>query len=174
MSNFSPLPIQSVQKIDSDSFHIRWLVRSDMPEVLDIENASFEFPWREEDFIRVLRQRNSIGKVIEYDDQVIGFVIYELHKNRLHILNIAVREDFRRRGAGSALIKKLIGKLHAQRRNRIMLEVRETNLSAQMFFREAGFRAISVLRDFYDDTTEDGYLMEYRLNTRISEFLPLI
>ena len=25
-----------------------------------------------------------------------------------------------------------------------------------------GFRAISVLRDFYDDTTEDAYLMQYR------------
>jgi ribosomal-protein-alanine N-acetyltransferase len=43
-----------------------------------------------------------------------------------------------------------------------MLEIRETNLSAQLFFRDAGFRAISVLRSFYDDTPEDAYLMQYR------------
>ena len=39
--------------------------------------------------------------------------------------------------------------------------MRETNLSAQLFFRDAGFRAVSVLRDFYDDTTEDAYLMQF-------------
>ena len=49
-----------------------------------------------------------------------------------------------------------------QRRNRILLEIRETNLDAQLFFRDSGFRAISVLRDFYDDTTEDAYLMQFR------------
>ena len=45
---------------------------------------------------------------------------------------------------------------------RILLEVRETNLPAQVFFRSHGFRAVSVLRDFYEDTTEDAYLMQYR------------
>ena len=28
--------------------HIRWMIRRDMGEVLDIEQASFEFPWLEE------------------------------------------------------------------------------------------------------------------------------
>jgi ribosomal-protein-alanine N-acetyltransferase len=133
-----------------------------MPEVLDIENRNFEFSWTEEDFIRCLRQRNCIGMVAEYDERVVGFMIYELHKNRLHILNFAVGPDFQRQGVGRAMVRKLIGKLSPQRRNRILLEIRETNLGAQLFFRDEGFRAISVLRDFYDDTVEDAYLMQYR------------
>jgi ribosomal-protein-alanine N-acetyltransferase len=141
--------------------HIRWMIRRDMPEVLDAESQSFEFPWSEEDFIRCLRQRNCIGMVAEHDEQVVGFMIYELHKTRLHVLNFAVSSEFRRRGVGAAMIGKLISKLSHQRRNRILLEVRETNLAAQLFFRHAGFRAVSVLRDFYDDTTEDAYLMQY-------------
>jgi ribosomal-protein-alanine N-acetyltransferase len=133
-----------------------------MQEVLDIEQRNFEFSWTEEDFIRCLRQRNCIGMVAEYDERVVGFMIYELHKNRLHILNFAVCPDFQRRGVGRAMVRKLVGKLSPQRRNRILLEIRETNLGAQLFFRDEGFRAISVLRDFYDDTTEDAYLMQYR------------
>ena len=58
------------------------------------------------------------------------------------------------------MVKKLVSKLSHQRRNRIMLEVRETNLAAQLFFRSLGFRATSVLRDFYDDSVEDAYLMQ--------------
>jgi len=142
--------------------HIRWMIRRDMPEVLDIENRSFEFAWTEEDFIRCLRQRNCIGMVAEHDERVVGFMIYELHKNRLHILNFAVHPEFRRRGVARGMIRKLIGKLSPQRRNRILLEIRETNLAAQLFFREVGFRAISVLREFYEDTPEDAYLMQYR------------
>jgi [ribosomal protein S18]-alanine N-acetyltransferase len=92
----------------------------------------------------------------------VGFMIYELHKTRLHLLNFAVSSEARRQGVGSQMLNKLVAKLSTQRRTRILLEVRETNLSAQLFFRTIGFRAVSVLRDFYDDTTEDAYLMQYR------------
>lgn len=142
--------------------HIRWMIRRDMPEVLRIESGSFEFPWTEEDFIRCLRQRNCIGMVAEMGEKVVGFMIYELHKNELHILNFAVHPDFRRHGVGAQMVEKLVGKLSANRRSRILLEVRETNLAAQVFFRNLGFRAVSVLKDFYDDTTEDAYVMSFR------------
>ncbi len=142
--------------------HIRWMIRRDMPEALDIEAESFEFPWLEEDFIRCLRQRNCIGMVAEHDDRVVGFMIYELNKTRLHILNFAVSQEYRRCGVGSQMLAKLIGKLSAQRRSRIVLEVRETNLAAQLFFRDNGFRAVSVLREYYEDTPEDAYAMQYR------------
>ena len=142
--------------------HIRWMIRRDMSEVLEIEQNSFEFPWSEDDFIRCLRQRNCIGMVAEADDRVVGFMIYELHKNQLHVLNFAVRPDARRRGVGVQMVNKLIGKLSQQRRNRIVLEIRETNLAAQLFFRNLDFRAVSVLRDYYDDTVEDAYVMQYR------------
>lgn len=141
--------------------HIRWMIRRDMPEVLAIERQSFEFPWFEEDFIRCLRQRNCIGMVAENGERVVGFMIYELHKTRLHILNFAVAGEVRRRGVGTQMLDKLIGKLSSQRRTRIGLEVRETNLAAQIFFRENDFRATSVLRNFYDDSPEDAYVMQY-------------
>lgn len=151
--------------------HIRWMIRRDMQDVLDIEATSFEFAWSEDDFIRCLRQRNCIGMVAECEDQVVGYMIYELHKNRLHILNFAVSDACRRHGVGRAMIDKLMGKLSNDRRNRIMLEVRETNLDAQLFFRHLGFRAVSVLRDFYDDSTEDAYLMQYRYQPTAEELL---
>jgi ribosomal-protein-alanine N-acetyltransferase len=153
--------------------HIRWMIRRDMCEVLHIEGGSFEFPWTEDDFVNCLRQRNCIGMVAEHDDQVVGFMIYELHKSRLHIINFAVARGYRRRGAGSQMLQKLMGKLSHQRRNKILLEVRETNLPAQLFFKGNNFRAVSVLRDFYDDTTEDAYLMQYAHQQPVSEYSPV-
>lgn len=142
--------------------HIRWMCRNDMQEVLAIENEVFEFPWSSEDFTRCLRGRNVIGMVVEFEERVAGYMVYELHKARLHILNFAVRPDCQRHGVGSQMVNKLVSKLSSQRRTRIMLEIREGNLPAQVFFRSQGFRAVSVLRNFYEDTPEDAYLFQYR------------
>jgi ribosomal-protein-alanine N-acetyltransferase len=147
--------------------HIRWMIRRDMAEVLEIENANFEFPWSEEDFIRCLRQRNCMGMVVEdAKENVVGFMIYELHRNRLHLFVMAVHAAVHRRGIGRQMIHKLVSKLAPQRRNRILVEVRESNLDAQRFFKACGFRAISILRDFYEETKEDAYLMQYRFKPR--------
>lgn len=149
-------------KLIENGVSVRWLIRRDMPTVLDIESKSFEFPWSEEEFIRCMRQRNCIGMVAEIGDQVVGFMIYELHKNRIHLLSFAVHPEYRRQCVGQSMIEKLVMKLECQRRNRIMAEVRETNLDAQLFFKSMGFKAESVLRGFYEDTPEDAYLMVYR------------
>jgi [ribosomal protein S18]-alanine N-acetyltransferase len=143
--------------------HIRWMIRRDMPEVLGTEQASFEYAWSEEDFLRCLRQRNCIGMVAEQGEKVVGFMIYELHKAKLHILNFAVHPSYRRLGVGGQMVAKLISKLSSHRRTRITLAVRETNLTAQLFFRAQTFRAVRVLRGFYEDSGEDAFLMQYRL-----------
>jgi len=150
--------------------HVRWMIRRDMPEVIAIEQEAFEFPWSDEDFTRCLRQRNCIGMVAELADSVVAFMIYELHRSRLHMLNFAVMRSHRRLGIGTQMMDKLVAKLTPDRRGRIALEVRETNLPAQLFFRSLGFRATSVLKDFYRDSTEDAYMMQYALE---SAALPL-
>jgi ribosomal-protein-alanine N-acetyltransferase len=142
---------------------IRWMIRRDMNEILEIEKRSFPNPWTDEEFIRCLRQRNCIGKTADLDDKVVGFLIYELHKDRLHLLNFAVAPTHRRQGIGKRMVGKLTGILTPHRRNRILLETRETNLASQLFFRSHGFEAVSILRDYYDDTTEDAYVMQYRV-----------
>ncbi|MBL8794873.1 MAG: ribosomal protein S18-alanine N-acetyltransferase [Planctomycetia bacterium] len=151
--------------------HIRWMIRRDMPEVLLTEQESFEFAWTEEDFLRCLRQRNCIGMVAEQGERVVGFMIYELHKSKLHILNFAVNPSQRRAGIGGQMVSKLIGKLSSHRRTRITLEVRETNLAAQLFFQKQGFRAVRVLRSYYEDTGEDAFLMQYRIAEDVGDEL---
>ena len=152
-----------IQSKDRLRVHIRWMIRRDMPEVLQAEQGSFDYSWTEDDFLRCLRQRNCIGMVAEVDDRVVGFMIYELHKTKLHILNFAVAPEFRRSGIGTQMVVKLIGKLSSHRRTKITLAVRESNLGAQMFFRAQSFLASRVLRSYYEDSGEDAYLMNYRI-----------
>jgi len=143
------------------------MIRRDMPEVLGIEHASFEYPWSEEEFLRVLRQRNCIGMVAEQGERIVGFMIYELHRNRIHVLDFAAHPDFRRQGVGRQMIAKLVSKLSPQRRNRIALLLRETCVPAQFFYKAMGFRAVEVIRGHFADTGEDAYGMLYHLDDAI-------
>ena len=151
---------------------IRWMIRRDMPEVLDIETQSFEFAWTEEDFLCCLRQRNCIGMVAERQEHIVGFMIYELLKHQLHVLNFAVAPWARRQSIGCQMVDKLVHKLSQQRRHEIFLEIRESNLPAQLFFRSQGLLASSVLRCYYEDTEEDAYQMKYQLAGHDDLLLP--
>lgn len=139
--------------------HVRWLVRRDMPEVLEIENASFEFPWSESDFVSCLRLRNVIGMVAEHEREIVGFMIYELNKIDVHVLNIAVHPRFRRALVGTTMLEKLKAKLN--KRRYITAEVRETNYAAQLWLKSCDFVCFEQVKNFYDETHEVAYRFRY-------------
>jgi [ribosomal protein S18]-alanine N-acetyltransferase len=144
---------------------IRWMIRRDLDtgEVLQIEKDCFQFAWTKDEFIRALRQRECIGMVAELNDEIVGYMIYELHKNRIHVINFAVSPKYQWSGVGSQMVEMLNGKLVYQRRNRIAADVRETNLTALNFFKACGFRATGLIKEFYEDSPEDAITMVYRV-----------
>ncbi len=146
----------------ANKVHIRWMIRRDMPEVLEIGHLGFtDAPWTEHDFIRCLRQRSCIGMVAERGDDVVGYVIYELFKNRLDILNLAVHPSCWRSGVGRQIVDKLKAKLAPERRKALVCEVRETNVKAQIFFKALGFRCVGMIQSHYDDVVEDAYRFRF-------------
>lgn len=140
---------------------VRWLIRRDMDEVMEIEKRSFDHPWSEEEFMCALRERNTIGAVIEDNTQIIGYMIYELHKGKLELLNLAVKPIERRNGYGRQMIERLIAKLEQQQRNAIECTVTDANLNAQLFLQSCGFKAVRVVKDAWNGS--DAYLFRYRL-----------
>jgi ribosomal-protein-alanine N-acetyltransferase len=142
---------------------IRWLIRRDMPEILAIEGESFPFDWNEEQLLSALRQRNCIGMVAEHDRRIVGFMVYELYKTELRIINFAVHSDWQRQGVGRQMVERLKDKLSQQRRTTVSATVRESNTPALRFFRTCGFKATDLLFDHYEDSNEDGIHMAYHI-----------
>lgn len=146
--------------------HVRWMIGRDLRVVCEIERASFEFPWSLPDFRLCLQQENCIGCIAEdRNNDVVGYLVYEFFPNRCRILNLAVAYQNRRTGVGKALVEKLIQTLSPNKRTKILVDVRESNLGAQLFFKSMGFLATQVLHDFYRDCDEDAYEMRYQLAT---------
>jgi ribosomal-protein-alanine N-acetyltransferase len=141
---------------------MRWLVRRDFPQVIQIEKECFRHPWLEADFSGLLRRADVTGKVADCGGVVLGYVIYEMHRRRYEVLNLAVRPTVWREGIGELITNNLKTKLHPERRHRITLNVAERNLAAQNFFKAQGFIADGVLPEHWEDG-QDGYAFTYRL-----------
>lgn len=151
---------------------VRWLIADDLPEVMAIENASFNFPWRAVDFTEALRVDTIVGAVAERDGRLVGYVLYEVHRCGIEVLRLAVAPAARRRGVGRALVERLLGKLNGRPDRALAAVVNESNLAAQLWFRALGFRALRVLRGYFDepadDPAEDGYCFARAATERAS------
>jgi ribosomal-protein-alanine N-acetyltransferase len=153
---------------------LRWGLRRDLDAAMGIEDGCFDWAWDEATFIECLRQRNHIWHVAEHNERVVGYVIYAIEKTRIEVLNFAVHPRVWRRGVGTAMVAKLTGKLSSERRTHIAVNVRETNLDAQLFFKACGFECVGTLNAPWVDGPPDeaAYRFVYRLRNevlRISE-----
>ena len=141
---------------------IRWIIRRDLPAILQIEGMNFQYPWSAEVFLGHLKAKEYIGIVLERDGRVVGYAVYRLGKHHLEIINLAVHLDYQGFGVGTALTDKLKGKLGPTGRKKILCVVREANLDAQMFFQAKGFAYSETLKEHYEDyPEEDAYVFEY-------------
>jgi ribosomal-protein-alanine N-acetyltransferase len=85
--------------------------------------------WSEDDYLRQLRHRNCIGMVVEVGLDILGVMLYELHRDRLVLLTIAASPD--RPDALAALIYKAVYKVVSHRRLWLEYVVRESDLRIQ-------------------------------------------
>ena len=156
--------------------HIRDIIKYDIPRILQIEGASFESGWSEEDFKYYVNLNNKgyMCKAAQIDDKIVGFMISEMHKDRWKILKLAVDPEYRYRGIGTQLIRDVIKKIHSHKRSSICLDVRESNIDAQRFFKKVfndnqvldGKDLVytgKVIANSFEDTGESAYQLRYAL-----------
>jgi ribosomal-protein-alanine N-acetyltransferase len=139
---------------------VRWLVRKDMPAINEI-NIEAGYQLLDEQIIKMLRQRNVIGMVVERDGVVVGYMIYALESQAIDLYHLVVDPVFQCQGFGRALLDALQAKLRSQKRSRIFITVSEYNVQAQVFLKACGFNWVETIRAW--DENGDGYLFEYAI-----------
>ena len=145
-----------------DAVTIRWLLRRDLDQVLDIERRSFDEPWTPKVFTTTMRERCVSGMVAELYGDVVGYVVVWVSPSgEKELINLAVDYDYRKRGIGRKLVECVWSRESKVRGDeRLVTKIRESNLDAQLFFRACGFQAVDVDREYFDND-EDAYVMAF-------------
>ena len=134
------------------------MTKDHLPEVLAIEIASFHDPWPLVSFYDVTEEPYVSWVALE-EGRVIGYLVTLWVLDELHVLNIAVQANMRRRGVGKQFVEFLLEKASAEGIRMIYLEVRISNHAAIEFYRKAGFQYSYRRKAYYDDG-EDAWMME--------------
>jgi ribosomal-protein-alanine N-acetyltransferase len=137
----------------------------DRADVMRIETASFPDAWTAGVLDGWLAHGAS-GHVLEREGLCVGFFLVLLGRDHLHLVNLAVAPEERRKGVASLALRKVENIAWAYGLPRIELEVRETNLAAQLLYRRTGYRAVEIVRSYYGD--QDAY----RMTKDVSGLLP--
>lgn len=96
---------------------------------------------------RLISKASVVCMVADSSDRVAGVLLYDVGRvSKIKVIALAVDEQSRRKGLGGRLMSLVTSKLNSKR-NKVELSVSEYNLTAQLFLRSMGFKAVSVLNN---------------------------
>jgi ribosomal-protein-alanine N-acetyltransferase len=139
------------------------MTENDIGEIMQIETMSFRTPWSPDMF------RQDLGFPIARclsarvpgaaAKQLAGYIICWFVADEVHVINIAVRKDFRNRGVATRLVEEALHLARNERMRYCTLEVRQSNEAARGLYGRFGFEARGIRPKYYSDNNEDAVIM---------------
>jgi ribosomal-protein-alanine N-acetyltransferase len=135
--------------------------KEDVDRVLEIEKEGFLHPWSRELVERELDHTWSRLLLAEEGPggAVLGYIVFWIVHDEVHVLNVATAVAARRRGVGRALM--VAAEEEGRRRGARLatLEVRRSNAPAIALYLALGYRQIGVRPNYYAEEKEDAIVM---------------
>lgn len=143
---------------------IELMHKEDIDQVLAIEQDSFSMPWSRNLFLSEFRSPLVSTLLVALADDpllrnVIGYIVFWLVADEMHILNLAIAPEQRRQSVAKKLVLAALKQSHQKGAMRAFLEVRASNTAAQKLYSDLGFTGTSVRREYYDSPVEDAVVM---------------
>ncbi len=126
----------------------RTMTAADLPAVIAIERACYEFPWTEGNFRDCLRT-GYYCCLITRDGDIAGYSILSVAAGEAHVLNLCIRDELQGHGLGRLMLEHLFDYARQAGAGWILLEVRMSNSSALALYRAMGFVEIGLRRGYY-------------------------
>lgn len=146
------------------SLTLRSLCEDDLEAVLRIEQAVFPFPWTRGNFSDAM-QSGYACKAAELGGELAGYAVLTIGVDEGDLLDLAIAPELQRRGLGRELLIRMLDFARELDMQRVLLEVRPSNVAALELYRAVGFLEVGVRRDYYPAMwgREDAIVMEYWL-----------
>lgn len=137
----------------------------DLDGVLEIDEASFVNPTPREWYETELKRPDiCFIYVLRLEDRpVAGYVAFWRVLDEIHINNVAIHPDLRRRGLGRLLLRGALDAAWRLGARRATLEVRRSNVPALRLYEAEGFEEVGVRAQYYTHPVEDALVLSAQL-----------
>lgn len=148
---------------------IREMTESDLADVVRLERKIFPDPWPLSAFAELVSSENPGIIVGESNGDIVGYASYYVVENESHLTNIAVDPEHRRKSVAKRLLQNILRIVQERGCDRILLEVRPSNVGAIAFYEKHGFRLLYRKPSYYRRPIEDAQIMVRYLNDELEE-----
>lgn len=138
---------------------IRSAREEDIPAVAALEAACFTAGADEALLRRMLADESHVILCAGEGGTLAGYAYYQFVADEGYVGNLAVAEEYRRRGVGRALTEAMCRSAREKGLAFLTLEVRESNLPARRLYESCGFCTAAVRKNYYERPREDAVLM---------------
>jgi ribosomal-protein-alanine N-acetyltransferase len=144
------------------TIEIRRLTLADLAAIERIERRAYPMPWSRSMFAGELAKTSSIclgAFDADVGETLVAYLIISRYADAWHVMNVAVRDDYRGQGVATQLLNRLFELTAGDDRRGYTLEVRVSNTAAIRLYERLGFVARGVRRGYYTDNREDALIM---------------
>jgi ribosomal-protein-alanine N-acetyltransferase len=152
-------------------YQIRPMTILDMPDVMEIEQASFALPWSLDSYLAQLKNQWAHYLVCLKQRKVVGYVGSWVVFDEAHIMNLAVQEAHRSQGIARALLLAIEKHARTKGGQRILLEVRPSNTAALHLYQALNYYEIARRPDYYQDNREEALVMCKNLDLPVMPYV---
>ena len=128
-------------------------------QVAQLEKLCFSMPWSENSIRYELTNQLALWLVAVDGDVVAGYVGSQSVMGEADMMNLAVLPDYRRKGIGEMLVKRLVEELTANAVSSLTLEVRASNTGAIELYNKLGFAQVGRRPNYYKNPKEDALIL---------------
>ena len=139
--------------------HIRKMMREDVMQAAALERACFSQPWTERAFLESMESGHTFFFLAEREGELIGLCGCRMVAGEGEISNVSVKEEERRQGIASGLLKEVLRTAGHQGVTEFTLEVRQSNHGAIALYESVGFVTEGFRKGFYMNPKEDALVM---------------
>ncbi len=140
-------------------YEIREMTPQDVPQAAALEAQIFSQPWSEKGFLDTLRSQDSLYLTVWSEGNLLAYCGLLQSFETADIMNVAVREEYRRRGIAYAMLTELMNRGRQRGIERYTLEVRAGNTAAQQLYARLGFESAGIRKNFYEKPREDAVIL---------------
>lgn len=124
----------------------------DILKISEMEKECFpKEPWSYQMLVSSFQNESFYGVLCEDGGEIIGYGGMTVAADTADIDNVAVAEPYRRNGAGTAIIARLLEIARDRGVKKVFLEVRVSNAEAMRVYLKSGFKGVYARTRYYSD-----------------------
>ena len=121
--------------------------------------------WSKKQWANELKKEGTKIFGLLFENLLIGICVFDVVLDEAQLNYFVINKNFRKKGFGSHLMSYLINKCEKLNLKKLLLEVSQSNITAERFYSGFDFSTVGIRKNYYKDGSH-ALLKEKKLTTK--------